>query len=316
MTSTAVAMESTDDRTERYRRAERAVWSHFNLEPVERLIDVPSPAVRIRVQEVGSGQPIVFIHGGLWPATGLAPLVSQLVGYRSILVDRPGCGLSTQIDWRTHEIGSVATTVLGHVVDALGLERTHVIGHSVGGAWAMRLAQGHPARVDRIAILGAAPLLAEMPRPTFLRVLASPLGVIMARLPQNQSRARDMLRQDGHGPSLDADRIPEVLLDWHVALVRDTRTMINERAMIRDAVIRGSSWRPGLTFEPAELAQIRQPLHYIIGSADPEGTADYARRIVGLMPRAELTVLPDAGHLPWLDDAKRVGDTLRTFFGG
>jgi pimeloyl-ACP methyl ester carboxylesterase len=309
-------MESTDDRTEHYRRAERAVWSHFGLEPTERLIEIASPAVRLRVLDVGSGQPIVFVHGGLWPATGLAPLVAQLAGFRSILVDRPGCGLSGPIDWRKQQIGSVATRVMGSVVDALGLERTHVIGHSVGGAWAMRLAQGQPARVDRVAILGASPLLAEMPRPTFLRVLASPLGAVMARLPQNQGRARDMLRQDGHGPSLDAGRVPDVLFDWHVALVRDTRTMINERAMIRDAVIRGGSWRPGLTFEPAELAEIRQPLHYIIGSADPEGTPDYARRIVGLLPRAELTVLPEAGHLPWLDDANQVGDTLRTFLGG
>ena len=38
--------------------------------------------------------------------------------------------------------------------------------------------------------------------------------------------------------------------DWHVALVRNTRTFRNERAMIRDAVIRGGAWRPGLTFEP------------------------------------------------------------------
>ena len=48
--------------------------------------------------------------------------------------------------------------------------------------------------------------------------------------------------------------------------------------MIRDAVFRGGAWRPGLTFEPAELAAIRQPLLYVIGTADPEGTVDYAKR--------------------------------------
>lgn len=316
MTSRAVAMESTDERTERYRRAERAVWSHYGLEPSEQFVEIESPAVRLRIQEVGSGEPIVFVHGGLWPAVALAPLVRELRGYRCILLDRPGCGLSSPVDWRKRELRTVATKVMGGVVDALGLERTHVIGHSIGGVWALRLAQGHPSRVSRIGILGASPLLAEMPRPGFLRILASPIGALITRLPQNQDRARSMLRQDGHGPSLDAGRIPDVFFDWHVALIRNTQTLRNERATIRDVVIRGGAWRPGLTFEPAELAAIRQPLVYVIGAADPEGSVDYAKRVVGMLPNADLRILPDSGHMPWLDDAGQVGQALRTFLGG
>lgn len=313
MTSRADAIEATDEATERYRQAERAVWSHYGLEPSERFVQIAAPEARLRVQEVGSGESIVFVHGGLWPSTGLAPLVAELSGYRCILVDRPGSGLSSPIDWRNRELGRTATDVMGGLIEALGLERANVIGHSIGGNWVLRLAHGHPSRVGRIGILAASPLLPEMPRPGFFRVLVSPIGAILARLPQNQARARDMLRQDGHGPSLDANRIPDVLFDWHVALIRNTRTMLNERAMIRDAVIRGSAWRPGLTFAPAELAEIRQPLLYVIGSADPEGTVDYAKRIVNMLPNAELSVLPDAGHMLWLDDAAQVGQTLRTF---
>ena len=140
------------------------------------------------------------------------------------------------------------------VVDALELERTDVIGHSIGGVWALRLAQDHPSRVGKIGILGASPVLAELPRPGFFRILASPIGALITRLPQNQDRARSILRQDGHGPSLDAGRIPDVFFDWHVALVRNTTTFRNERAMIRDAVFSGGAWRPGVNFEPAELA--------------------------------------------------------------
>jgi pimeloyl-ACP methyl ester carboxylesterase len=313
MTSRAVAMPSTDGRTERYRTAERAVWNHYGLEPAERFIELESPAIRLRIQEVGSGEPIVFVHGGLWPAVALAPLVRELPGYRCILVDRPGCGLSSSVDWRKHEVGAVAAKVMGGVVDALGLERTHVIGHSIGGVWALRLAQDRTSRVGKIGILGASPVLAEMPRPGFFRILASPIGALITRLPQNQDRARSMLRQDGHGPSLDAGRIPDVFFDWHVALIRNTKTMQNERAMIRDAVVRGGAWRPGVTFEPAELAAIQQPLLYVIGGADPEGSVDYAKRVVAALPNAELNVLPNAGHMLWLDDAVHVGNTIRTF---
>ena len=108
MTSRAVAMKATDERTERYRRAERALWSHYGLEPTERFVEFESPAVRLRIQEVGSGEPIVFVHGGLWPAVALAPLVRELAGYRCILLDRPGCGLSSAVDWRKHELRTVA----------------------------------------------------------------------------------------------------------------------------------------------------------------------------------------------------------------
>lgn len=250
MTSRVVAMESTDE-TERYRRAERAVWGHYGLEPSEQFIEIESPAVRLRIQEVGSGEPIVFVHGGLWPAAALAPLVRDLAGYRCILLDRPGCGLSSPIDWRKHELRTAAPKLMGGVVDALGLERTHVIGHSIGGVWALRLAQDYASRVGKIGILGASPVLAELPRPGFFRILASPIGALIVRLPQNQDRARSMLRQDGHGPSLDAGRVPDVFFDWHVALIRNTKTMPNERAMIRDAVIRRGTWRPGVTLEPA-----------------------------------------------------------------
>ena len=51
----------------------------------------------------------------------------------------------------------------------------------------------------------------------------------------------------------------------------------------------------------------------MIGSADPEGTVDYAKRVVAALPNAELDVLPDAGHLLWLDDAVHVGNAIRTF---
>jgi pimeloyl-ACP methyl ester carboxylesterase len=316
MTRRAVAMDLHDERTERYRHAERAVWSHYGLEPTERFVAFESPAVRLRIQEVGSGEPIVFVHGGLWPAVALAPLVRELPGYRCILLDRPGCGLSTPVDWRKHDLRTVAPKLMRGVVDAVGLERTDVIGHSIGGVWALRLAQDLASRVGRIGILGASPVLAELPRPGFFRVLASPIGALITRLPQNQDRARSILRQDGHGPSLDAGRIPDVFFDWHVALIRNTQTMRNERAMIRDAVIGGSGWRPGLTFERSELAAIKQPLLYLIGSADPEGTVEYAQRVVAMLPDAELNVLPDAGHMPWLDDPANVGMAIRTAFGG
>ena len=56
------------DRAERYRRAERAFWGHHGLAPVERFVQVSAPAARLRVQEAGSGPPVLFVHGTGGPA--------------------------------------------------------------------------------------------------------------------------------------------------------------------------------------------------------------------------------------------------------
>jgi hypothetical protein len=52
-----------DSRLQRYRHAEAALWGHYGVEPTEQFIDLDSPRVRLRVVEVGSGDPIVFIGG-------------------------------------------------------------------------------------------------------------------------------------------------------------------------------------------------------------------------------------------------------------
>ena len=313
MVSRAVAVEASDERTEKYRRAERALWGYYGLQPVERFVQLDSPAVRVRVQEVGSGEPVLFVHGGLYPGAVLASLFRELPGYRCIALDRPGCGLSSGIDWHGRDHGTVAAEVMGGLIDALGLERTHVVGHSIGAVWALRLAAGRPSRVARIGILGASPVVPEMRPPTFLRTLASPIGAIITRLPQGKGMVRSILRQDGHGPSLEAGLIPDELFDWHMALMRHTNTMRNERAMIRDAVIGRQGWRPGLTFDAEELGAIQQPTLYVIGSADPEGSVDFARGVVTQLPNAELKII-GRGHVPWFDDAPGVGNAIREFF--
>ncbi len=88
--ATAVA----ESRLQRYRQAEREQCNHYELEPTERFIDLDSPRVRLRVVEVGSGKPVLFVGntGGTGPYWG--PLVRELRGFRCLMLDRPGWGLS------------------------------------------------------------------------------------------------------------------------------------------------------------------------------------------------------------------------------
>ena len=79
MASTAIAPTAAGTRTERYLEAERTLWRHYGLEPKERFIDLDAPAVRLRVLEIGSGEPVLFVHGtvgpGGWPSQ--APTCSK-----------------------------------------------------------------------------------------------------------------------------------------------------------------------------------------------------------------------------------------------
>lgn len=307
------ATASTESPIERYRRAERALWDHYGLEPAERFVHLDSPAVRLRVLEVGSGEPVLFVHGSAAGGPVWAPLVRELRDFRCLVLDRPGWGLSSTIDYSGHEYGRVVADVLAGALDALGADRVHVIGNSIGNVWALRLAAAHPSRVGRVVLTGGGPLVPEVDLPPIIRLIASPIGALMVRLPSGPGRERSILRESGHGASLDAGRM-DAFVAWRVALARETHSMRNERAMLR-AILdwRRGSFRPGLTFEDAELAGIPRPALYLYGTADPVGTADLWRRVVDLLPSAELRLVGDGGHLLWFDDPGRVAGDVRRF---
>ena len=174
--------------------------------------------------------------------------------------------------------------------------------------WALRLAAQHPSRVRRVVLLGAGPIASDARVPGIIRLLASPAGALMVRMPGNRSRLRSILRQSGHGPSLDDGRIPDEFLDWRVSLERETESMRHERDMVC-AIVKGKSYRPGLTFDDAELAAIRQPTLHVHGTSDETvGPAESWQRVADTLPHGELRLIDGAGHMPWFDDPDRVAE--------
>lgn len=311
MASTAI---SSDGRIERYRRAERVFWDHVGLAPTERFVDLDALRVRIRVQEVGSGGPILFVPGtgGTGPYWG--SLVRKLQSFRCVLVDRPGWGLSSALDYSTHAYKSVAADVLCGVLDALDIDRAPVVGSSIGNVWVLNLAAREPSRADRIVLLGGGPMVPEVVVPPVIRLLASPFGAIMVRLSRAPAVIRSQLRQLGHGASLDAGRMG-AFVEWRSAMMRETDSMRNERAMIQ-SVVSWRGFRPELTFDAAELAEIRQATLMVYGTLDPVGSVEVWRRCLGHMPHAELRLLEGVGHEPWFDDPDQVADIVGHFLSG
>ena len=96
---------------------------------------------------------------------------------------RPGCGLSDPVAWPRARYREAVVACVDGVLDALGLAAPALVGSSMGGTWALWYALARPARVRRLVLLGAAPLLPGTRAPPPLRVLATPLlGELLHRV--------------------------------------------------------------------------------------------------------------------------------------
>jgi len=114
---------------------------------------------RVHYRDEGTGPAIVMIHGLAGQMRNFSyALFERLTNdHRVILIDRPGSGYSDPIDSAT--VRSQAAHI-GDALQALGLERALVVGHSLGGAVALALA------LDRPDLVGGLALLAPLTHPT------------------------------------------------------------------------------------------------------------------------------------------------------
>lgn len=290
--------------------AEQALWREYALEPAERFVELHEPEARLRIVEIGAGPPVLLIPGSGGTGPYWAPLVRELSGFRCLMLDRPGWGLSAAVDYASSPYWSQVTAVLAGVLDALGLERVDVIGASIGGAWGLRLAQSDPGRVRRVVLLGGSPTQ-EIEVPKFIKLLRSPLGALIVRLPMRRRMLEQQLVGLGHGPSVEAGRF-EAFFPWRMAFQRETDSMRNERDMVR-AIVGPDGFRPGFTFDDDELRQISQPALMLLGSADPTGSPETWVRFTERLPDGRLELLDGAGHLLWWDDPATAGQHVREF---
>jgi 2-hydroxy-6-oxo-octa-2,4-dienoate hydrolase len=300
----------------RYRQAERELWNAVGVKPDERSVHLEHLGADIRVQEVGDGPPVLFLHGAPNAGSTWAVLAAQLPGFRLLLADRPGAGLSSPLA-RPVTLASVpgfADRFAVDLLDALGVERADVVASSFGGYLALRAAARHPERFGRMVQLGCPAFVPGMRTPAMLRALASPMRHLICRLPADPRGATMALRQIGHGHALAAGTIPPALLAWNVAMQGHTATMTHDSAMIAQLA---SPWRgahPSLTLPPELLGSVRCPTTVIWGADDPFGDVQVGEALVASLADAELHVLPHAGHLPWLDGPGRCADLIRARF--
>lgn len=294
-------MSRTADLT-RYRAAEQAMWLSHGVDITEHRVPMPDGG-HVHAMEAGAGHDVVFVHGT--PSAGgmFAPLVGQLRGVRSIVVDRPGCGLSDPAGGDvSHPLGlrAAATGFLAAVIEHVATAPVDLVASSAGAMPVLMLAADRPDLVRSVTLEGA-PAVRGMRLPWHMR--AATLRTVsraVSRFPVGERELRRSLTSIGHGPTLRRGGLSDEDFAWRVALARDTDTYANDLALLRSvAGVRGirSGWGVGR----ADVARVRAPSLWVLGDRDPFAREAEFARWAAAAPVSEVRLRAGEGHMPWID---------------
>jgi 4,5:9,10-diseco-3-hydroxy-5,9,17-trioxoandrosta-1(10),2-diene-4-oate hydrolase len=256
--------------------------------------------------EVGGGLPFVLLHGGgpgasAWSNFGPA-LPRFAANFRTLLVDQPGFGGSDKPPVVGNYYRHSAEYVV-RLLDELQIERVHLLGNSLGGGTAMRLALEHPDRVGRLVLMG-------------------PGGLSLNLFHADPTEGVQRLMDFGANPSAETMRAFISTMVVNQALVTDE--LVAER--LADATAPGaqeamrsmgmSFWNP----ETAEDGMLWREAHRLRkhtlltwGREDRVNPLDGALVALKLIPKAQLHVFPNCGHWAQIEAAEEFAEITTAF---
>jgi len=305
-----------------YRRVERRLWESFGLEPTEQRVRLQNLDVTVRIQELGEGPPVVLIHGASVAGASWVNLLQGLGGFRCIVLDRPGCGLSDPMPGGggkpdINAVKRAGDHLVPDLLDALELPAAHVLGTSFGAFFALRAAAAAPKRVNRVMLYSWSMGVPMDHTPLVMRVAGIPaIGQITARIPIGRASAKMMLRQVGLRGAIDSGKFNAEMLDWFLALMRYTPTLLNEIRATPKMIQPIKGVNEAMLFTDEMLARVTSPVCCFWGEDDPNGGAETAKRFVARLPHCTLELVPDAGHAPWIDETELATASTRAFLNG
>jgi pimeloyl-ACP methyl ester carboxylesterase len=248
---------------------------------------------RCRVLEAGRGTPLVFLHGasGLLADTGFLDALAR--SYHVLAPELPGYGESTgedlledMLDFALHG---------WDVIDALHVERPHLVGHSMGGMIAAEMASVAPRDLGKLVLVAAAGLWLD----------AHPIPDLFA------FQLHDFAQMLFHDPVRGAAQLtagidasnPDAVKQFYIA---HSRRLAMAGKILFPIPNRGVAKR---------LYRVRAETLVLWGEGDRMVPPVYAERWASLMPGAKVAMIPDAGHMvPW-EQPDRFVSEVSTFLG-
>ena len=147
----------------RIREAELRLFARYGLRPEESYLDLAA-SEPLRVLSVGTGPPLVMLHGVSLAAAVWAPWLARLTGYRAHLVELPGHGLSGPFAYRAGAVRAHAVNLMDDCSMGSTWTGAPVIAHSLGGMFALWHAAAQPGRIASLAPSALRPSPCPAPR--------------------------------------------------------------------------------------------------------------------------------------------------------
>jgi len=241
----------------------------------------------------GSGAPLLLLHGGPAMTDYTDMLYPEADGWRAVRYQQRGLAPSTvsgPFSVEHHVADAVA------VLDTLGIGRAVVLGHSWGGFLALQVALARPDRVAGLVMvdpLGAVGDggVAEMGQHLVGRMsptTVAQFGKVAVRLAEPNPTDADALESLSLlWPSYFAD--PAAALPFPPHMKTSLEGYRETFASVAEQLASGFG---------EKLREVQVPTVFVLGEESPMPVSQ-GQQTAALLPRAEVEIIPGAGHLPW-----------------
>jgi 4,5:9,10-diseco-3-hydroxy-5,9,17-trioxoandrosta-1(10),2-diene-4-oate hydrolase len=276
--------------------------------PTDRMVDVGGINTRYWVE--GAGSPVVLIHGLSNSIEHWLLNINALAAEHTVYaLDLVGHGRTDKPLSRSYDLSDLAGFVVDFM-DARGIERADLIGHSLGGGVALVVAETSPERVHRLVLVDSVGLAADVG--VVLRLVSVPgVGEVLTRIALQGDFQKQLKRQRAIWP--DIHIVPEEMIrlryeatrweDIRKTYFKALRASINFRGMRRTAlqpIVQG-------------LRSLHLPVLVVWGEQDDLVPSRHARIVQNHVANARVEIFEDAGHDPMVVNPERFNRVTMQF---
>lgn len=243
--------------------------------------------VRVRYHELGQGPVLVLLHGSGPGASGWSNYnrnaAALAAHFRVIIPDLPGFGASDMKPVDAKVPGWWAGIIRG-LLDALGIDRAHFVGNSMGGMVSLKIALETPERVDRMILMGpggGAPIFTTWPTPGILNLVTAYEGEGITA-----AKVRAFITTCLFDPSVVTDEL----------VAQRLQAATDPRIVAQPPMRVGPGGPPEDLWRDARLTRLTHETLILWGREDRVLPLDNAMMLLKQIPRAQLHVIPQCGH--------------------
>ena len=236
-----------------------------------------------------AGSPVILIHGLMDSALNWSKNIDALAeSHRVWAIDLIGFGFSSRVAEPMYSLKYYART-LCELMDARGIERASIVGHSLGGAVALEFAHDYPARVDQLVLIAPATYLLGIPTALNLaaRMPYVPRALVGMAVTSKHARLSAWRNALGNPDRLDPQEARKYARPLRVKGTADA--LVAMAASPRESDL------------PAGLRQIDARTLILWGDKDLAVPVEHGEHHERNLPNAEFVILEGAGHVPQIE---------------